>query len=239
MPTCSALMYNDCAVRDASCVTRIKADIRNTQCAIRNARYAFTPLESPVVSGAPRLSRFLTGFTLTEMIVVVLIVSLLLLLAIVNLSGLFRRNNFRAQMQEFVSVMQMAASAAAESDRRYEVIIDLTEQYYILREITSPDISQVLEEEIIAEKYFSENCLVAYVLFDDYLISGEGESYTNEGRAMFRAGHAGWAYGGKIVLLDEDEQPYSVVINRENRIVTLKEGDVELAVPRAKHEVLF
>jgi hypothetical protein len=47
--------------------------------------------------------------------------------------------------------MQMAVSAAAESDRRYEVIIDLTEQSYLLRQITSPDLSEVLDEEIIAE----------------------------------------------------------------------------------------
>ncbi|GAI06814.1 unnamed protein product, partial [marine sediment metagenome] len=37
----------------------------------------------------------------------------------------------------------------------------------------------------------------------------------------------------------EDEQPYSVVVNRINRIVTLKEGDVELLMPKRKDEVPF
>ena len=121
--------------------------------------------------------------------------------------------------------MQMAASTAAESDRRYEVIVDLTEQSYLLRQITTPDLSEVLEEEIIVENDFGDNCQVAYVEFDD------GE-YTNEGRAKFRAGHSGWQYGGKIVLLDTDEQAYSVVVNRLNRIITLKEGDVGFLVPK-------
>jgi len=53
------------------------------------------------------------GFTLTELIVVILIISLFLLLAMVNLFGLLGKSTFRAQVQEFVSTMQMAASAAA------------------------------------------------------------------------------------------------------------------------------
>ncbi|MHC4455898.1 MAG: pilus assembly FimT family protein [Planctomycetota bacterium] len=172
------------------------------------------------------------GFTLTELMVVLLIVSLFVLLASINLFGLLRKNTFRAQAQQLVSTMQMAANAAAESDRRYEVIIDLTEQKYMLREITSPDLTQVLEEEIIVEDEFSENCWVAYVIFDD------GE-YTNEGRAKFRAGHSGWQYGGKIVLLDEDGQPYSIVVNRLSGIIVLKDDDVEILLPRPRDEVPF
>jgi len=172
------------------------------------------------------------GLTLTELIVVIVIISLFVLLAQVNLFGSLRKNTFRAQVQDLVSTIQMAAVAAAESNRRYELIIDPTQQNYILREITSPDLSQVLEEEIIVENYFSDNCRVVYIEFDD------GEA-VNNGWAKFRAGHSGWQYGGKIVLVDEKEQPYSVVINRINRIVSLKEGDVKLLEPKAQEEVPF
>ncbi len=175
-----------------------------------------------------------SAFTLTELIVVILIMSLFLLLAMVNLFGLLGKSTFRAQVQEFVLTMQMAASAAAESDRRYEVIIDLTEQNYVLREITSSELSQVLEEEIIVKNDFSDNCRVDYVLFDD----GD-ETDPEHMMAKFRAGHSGWQYGGKIVLLDESEQLYSVVVNRMNRIITLKKGDVEILMPKAKNEVPF
>ena len=174
------------------------------------------------------------GFTLTELIVVLLIISLSLLLAQTNLFGLLRSNTFRAQVQEFVSTMQMAASAAAESDRRYEVIIDLMEQSYMLRQITTPELSEVLEEEIIVENNFGDNCRVAYVLFDD--LTGTDEEHQI---VKFRAGHSGWQYGGKIVLFDEKEQPYSVVVNRLNRMITLREGDVGLLEPKTKDEVPF
>jgi prepilin-type N-terminal cleavage/methylation domain-containing protein len=172
------------------------------------------------------------GFTLTELMVVLVVIALFAFLVQIHLFGMLRKGAFKAQVQEFVSTMQMAASAAGESDRRYEVIIDIPAQEYILREITNPDLSQVFEEEIIVADTFSENCRVAYVMFDD------GES-TSEDRAKFRAGHSGWQYGGKIVLLDENEQPYTVVVNRLNRMVTLEPGDVELLGPKSKDEVLF
>jgi hypothetical protein len=105
----------------------------------------------------------------------------------------------------------------------------------MLRRITSPQLpSDVLEEEIVAQKDFGENCRIVYVLFDD-LVSTDEEHQ----KAFFRAGHAGWQAGGKIVLLDGDEQPYSVVVNRMSRIVTLRKGDVELLMPKRQDEVPF
>ncbi len=175
-----------------------------------------------------------SGFTLTELIVVILIMSLFVLLVMMNFFGLVRKNTFKVQANEFVTTMQMAASAAAESDRRYEVIIDLTEQSYTLRQITNPDLSQIFEEEIIVTNTFGYNCQVVYVLFDDLMETDEDHQI-----AKFRAGHNGWQYGGKVVLLDEKEQPYTVIVNRMNRVVRLTEGDVELLMPKAKDEVFF
>jgi prepilin-type N-terminal cleavage/methylation domain-containing protein len=175
------------------------------------------------------------GFTFTELVVVVLIVSLFVLLAVTNFWGLLRRSTFRAQANELVSTMQMAASAAAESNRRYEVIIDIAEQCYTLRQITSPRLpSDVLEEEIIVKNDFSDNCRIIYVLFDDLVTTDEYHQ-----KAFFRIGRAGWQAGGKIVLYDENEQPYSVVVNRMNRIVSLQEGDVELVMPKQPDELPF
>ncbi|MEA3227325.1 MAG: prepilin-type N-terminal cleavage/methylation domain-containing protein [Planctomycetota bacterium] len=202
--TCTALMHSDG-------VMRTNCDLLNTQYAIRNTR---------------------RGFSMIELLVVLVIVSLFVRLAQLSLFGLLEKHTFRAQIQEFVSTMQMAASAAAESDRRYEVIIDIEEQSYLLREITNPDLSEVLEEEIIVHADLGENCRVVYVEFDD-------AEYTNEGRAKFRAGRSGWAYGGKIVMVDRNEQPYSLVINRLNRIVGLEEGDVLLLEPKAKDDIPF
>jgi prepilin-type N-terminal cleavage/methylation domain-containing protein len=170
------------------------------------------------------------AFTLIELIVVLSLLGLLIAVVQTSLFGALRRSSFRSQVQQFVSAMQMAASAAAESSRRYEVSIDISEQMYRLREITTSDLDDVRDEEIIMQGHFGRNCRVVSVEFDDH-------DYTNEGLAHFRVGHAGWHYGGKILLLDEDEQPHAVVVSRVTPIVTLVDGDPALMAPKSKDEV--
>ena len=215
MLTCPASMPTD---RDVGASTNVLI-----------CRHWATAAHSTVCSSNSDRTR---AATLTELIIVLVIISLFVPLALMNFCELLGRRTFEAQVHDFVSTMQKAATAAAQSDRRYEVIVDLTEQSYLLREITVPDLWQVLEEEIIVNKAFGDNCYAVYVEFDD-------RDYTNEGRARFRAGHSGWQYGGKIVLRDEYERDYSVVVNRLSGVVTLERGDVELLEPRAEVDVVF
>ncbi len=172
------------------------------------------------------------AFTLVELIIVLTFLGLLVMLAQTNLFGVLRRQSFRSQVQDFISTMQMAATSAAQSGRRYEVILDPTEQGYLLREITSGNLSEVREEEIITQGRFGSNCRLAYVEFDD-------GDYTNDERSKFRIGRAGWTYGGKVVFLDESEQAYAVVISRLNPVIQLVVGDPPLMTPKSQDEVPF
>ncbi len=172
---------------------------------------------------------------MAELLVVVAIISLFVALAQIHLFGLLRKNTFRAQTQELVSTLQMAASAAAETGKRYEIIIDITEQSYGLKHITGSEIyvddPDETPGEIIVHNYLTDNCRLVYVWFDDGI--------DTNAKAWFRVGPSGWQNGGKIVLLDEKEQPYSIVVNRINRIVVLEEGDLELLEPKPKNELPF
>jgi prepilin-type N-terminal cleavage/methylation domain-containing protein len=175
------------------------------------------------------------GFTMAEFLVVIAIVSLFVLMAQIHLFGLLRKSTFRAQTQELVSTMQMAASAAAETGRRYEIIIDITEQSYVLKEIAGSEIyvdrPDETPGEIIVQNNLTENCRLVYVWFDDGIDTNT--------RAWFRIGPSGWQNGGKIVLLDEKDQPYTIVVNRISRIVTLEDGDLELLEPKPKNDLPF
>jgi len=177
-------------------------------------------------------ARLRCGFTLPEIVVVVVLVGLLLLMPSLNLLQMVGSKRFKARVGDLVAAFEMAGAAAAESNRRYEIIIDIPEQTYLLREITTPDLSEVLEEEIIREGDFGDNCWVSCVEFDD-------GDFTNDSRAKFRVGHGGWQYGGKVVLLDENERPYSIVVNRVNRVVSLIDGDAILLMPKTEEEVAF
>jgi Tfp pilus assembly protein FimT len=160
------------------------------------------------------------GFVLAEIVMVIFIIGLFVAMAMVNITTVLGRNTFKSQANGLVSVLQMAAAKAAESSRRYEVIIDFPTQSYMLREITTGDLGvEPLQEEIIREHAFSKDVQVKYVQFDDWMTTAEGQ-------AKFRAGHAGWQYGGKIVLVDENGSDYTIMVNRLSKTVELLEGDV-------------
>jgi len=174
----------------------------------------------------------LRAFTLAESMVVIVVVSLLLAVAATNLKGVIIRNSFKSKVQGLVSAIEAASTAASQSSKRYEIIIDIPQQNYMLREISSSDLAEVLEEEIIAQEEFGSSCMVSYVLFDD------GE-FTNEDRAKFRASRMGWQNGGIIVLLDEEQQPWSIVIDRLSHIVNVQPGETQIIWPRSKDELPF
>ena len=175
------------------------------------------------------------ALTLVELLVVLSFISLLVIIAQVNLFDVLRRNTFKAQVQDFVSLMRMAVARAVESGHRYEMIINLADQTYLLRELTGSDLAApVQEEQIITQGEFRGNCRIAYVEFDDGTYAN-----SNEEKTKFRAGHGGWQYGGKVVFLDGSEHPYAVVVNRVTPIVQLIEGDPPLMRPKAKEEVPF
>ena len=201
-----------------------------------DARYRI--LDSRKTKDEHRASRFENrerGFTLAELLVVLAVVSLFVLMVQIHLFGLLRKNTFRAQTQELVSTMQMAASAAAETGRRYEVVIDITEQGYELKQLTGSEIyvdrPDETPGEIIVQNNLTENCRLTYVWFDDGIDTNT--------KAWFRVGPSGWQNGGKIVLLDEKDQSYTIVVNRINRIVTLEQGELELLEPKSKDDLPF
>jgi hypothetical protein len=171
---------------------------------------------------------------MVETVVVLVILSLSLMIAQAALLPLFTVHTFKGQAQTFISTLQRAANAAARSDNRYEVIIDLIEQKYTLRHIQTVDLENVLDEEIIETRNFGKNCRADYVIFDDLAQTDEEHQI-----AKFRAGRAGWQYGGKIVLFDSGGKPYSVIISRIGRIIELKDGDVEIALPQYDSEMSF
>ena len=185
---------------------------------------------NPVIRPASR--PWYPGFTLAEAMVVIVVVSLLVALAATNLKGVLIKNTFKSQVSGLVSALESASTSAAQSGKRYEVIIDIPQQSWLLREITSPDLSEVLDEEIVAQEDFGGNCSISYVLFDD-------GQFTNQERAKFRTSRAGWQFGGIIVLLDSEQQPWSLVIDRMSNIVRIEQGEAQIIWPRSADEVPF
>ena len=176
------------------------------------------------------------ALVLIELIIVIAIMLMMVGLTTFSLSAVSTRSKFEKGAYTFINVLKMAQNAAAESDRRYAVILDFDEQTYTLRQFASLDLETIPPEEaIITTGNFTDQCYLDYVLFDDFEDTMDEEAY----EARFYAGHSGWQYGGKIVLLDANGNPYSVIVNRLSRVITLQPGDVEILAPQYQEDVPF
>jgi Tfp pilus assembly protein FimT len=176
----------------------------------------------------------MAGAVLAEVVMVLFIIALFTTIAMMNLTGALSRDSFKGRAYDLINLFKMASTGAAETGRRYEIVVDFVQNTYLLREITTGlvAVEDIQQEEIIQTGQFSDRFQLSYVMFDD-------GAWTNNSPALFRVGKSGWQYGGKIVVTDEDGKEYSIVINRLSRMVGLVEGDTELLVPRTADEMGF
>jgi Tfp pilus assembly protein PilE len=178
------------------------------------------------------------GLVLIELIVVLVIVALLTGIAMISFGAIWGNTRFKSRADDLVNTFQMAYEAALQTDRRYAVILDRLANTYTLRQFETLDFSTMTEEEsLIMTGTFDDHFQFDYVLYDDLQDTREsGEGFTE---ARFYAGHAGWQYGGKVVLRDRDGRPWSIVIHRIGKPVELMEGDVGFLLPQTKENVPF
>jgi Tfp pilus assembly protein FimT len=178
------------------------------------------------------------AFVLVEVLLVVALVGLMTGVAMLSFSGLWGNLRFKKQAEQLVRTFQLAQNAAAETDRHYAVVLDFTEQAYILRQFLTTDLLTMPDEEAIIDKvYLSEAMTIEYVVYDDLEDTRQkGDSVTE---ARFLAGKSGWQYGGKVVLLDENGQSWSILIHRFAKPVELVKGDADFYLPQYPEQVPF
>jgi len=178
------------------------------------------------------------GLVLLELLVVMTIIGLMTAIAVPSLANVFGRRQFEKEAYDIIDVMKKAQHASAETDRRYAVIFDFIENSYVLREYATLDLESIpFDKAVLSQGYFSRNCRLDYVLFDDFMDTREEGDSISEAR--FYAGRAGWQNGGKIVLVDVDGNPYSIVVNRLCGKITLQPGDVDILVPLKRNDLRF
>ena len=171
------------------------------------------------------------GFSLMEMIIVLGVLSLLTVVVMVNFGGKFGKSSFKLEAIEIVNTLEMAQNGAAQSNRRYAVEFDFTEQTYTLQEIRTIeelfDMSLDSDERTLSTTKLTDRCRIEYITFDDKDDTrDEGDIEDQlELKSHFVAGRSGWQFGGMIVLTDIDGNPYSIIINRMSRSIMLVEGD--------------
>jgi type II secretory pathway pseudopilin PulG len=180
------------------------------------------------------------GLVLVELLVVLALIGFMTSIAMLSYSAVWGNMYFKRSAEKLIEVMQSAVIAAQQSDRRYEVILSFKEQYWLLREMMPADADVYDQEQaIIKSGYFDDRFFLEYVLFDDLLDTRnppDGQVTTD---ISLIAGRAGWQYGGKVVLRDEDGNFWSILFYRIGKPVELVPGDVDILLPLDAKDMRF
>lgn len=181
------------------------------------------------------------ALVLTEMIIAIIFIALMAGLVTMNFPGIVSRKQFEREARELIRILKMAQDASAESDKKYAVNLNFEEQTYTLKEYTIADWETYLDEDpILFQGFFSDKCYLEYVIFDDYTDTREPAEGTIAISVSFYAAKTGFQDGGNIVLLDSDGNPYSIIVNRLSRVITLLPGeDYEIPIPKETYELPF
>jgi type II secretory pathway pseudopilin PulG len=174
-----------------------------------------------------------SAFVLVEMLLVLGIIAFLTSIAMLSFSAVSGKSYFQRKAQNLVNAFQSAWNTAQQSDRRYAIVLSFTEKTWVLRQFAQLDFEGIPEDQaIIKTGTFDDRFQLDYVLYDD----GDDTRTPREGErvtaATFFAGHGGWQFGGKIVLWDEDGNPWSIVVYRIGKPVELLPGDVAVLIPQ-------
>lgn len=182
------------------------------------------------------------ALVLTELIIVIFIIAMIASIAMMNFPGMITRYQFERQANEFVDIVRKTITASAESGQRYAIMLNFDEQTYVLKEITKPYfvyIEDEFETPTMHAGQFTEQCWLDHVVFDDGYDTrdpGEGEQ---KFRANFFTSRSGLDFGGHIVLLDYDGNPYTIILNRLSRTVELLPGEYDIEKPIDKRDLPF
>ncbi|MBN2514309.1 MAG: hypothetical protein JXB18_15325 [Sedimentisphaerales bacterium] len=181
-----------------------------------------------------------SGLVLVELLLVLVIIAMITSIAVISFSALSDKSYFRKRASTLVQAFQSAYSAAQQSDRRYAVVLSFSDGVWVLRQFNRLDFEGIPEEEaIIKTGTFNDRFYLDYVYYDDQddtRFPKDGQMVTE---ARFYAGHGGWQHGGKVVLRDEDGNPWSILIYRAGKPVELVEGDVAMFLPLEPAQMPF
>ena len=180
------------------------------------------------------------GLVLIELLLVLGIIAFLTSIAMLSFSAVSGNMYFKRKTEKLVELLQTAVNTAQQSDRRYVVTLDFKEQSWMLQELMPAD-AEVYDQDdaTIKSGFFDPRFQLDYVLYDD----GLDTRYPREGEVTTKtfliAGHGGWQNGGKIVLRDEDDNPWSILFYRIGKPVELVPGDVDILLIQDPRDMRF
>jgi len=154
------------------------------------------------------------GYTLLELILVILIISIVLGLSIPKLGGLIRNDELRASALRLMGLIKETRNKAMLEQRYYRLYFELNTPL-----VWSEKLETVREQEH-KKKSISRNVIVKGIWS-----STKGKQ--SEGEAWITFSPMGYCEGAFIYLSDEKSRPFTIQINPFGTHIDLLEGEIE------------
>jgi len=146
------------------------------------------------------------GFTLFELIIVMLLLGLILLLTFPNFRELVAPRDIKRATLSFVGTMRYAQSQAATTKNKHRLIMDVKENAFW--------VTVEGEEGKFVRDSSSQgraNYLPAGIIFQDVYHPERGK--IREGQAYMEFSPTGWAEEGTIHLKKSEQEVYTIFLN--------------------------
>jgi type II secretion system protein H len=164
-------------------------------------------------------SKHLTGFTLIELVVVLVILGVTAAVAFPMVEGIFPNGYLRSSARRLVGMIRYAQSQAALSGKESLLYYDLDKgEYWIVREGKEDFEGEGADEA--GKRYLLEG-----VRFHSIITAGRGK--ISEGVASSRFSPRGWVEETTIYLQNEKGEKLSILIKGPVGRVRILEGDEE------------
>lgn len=143
----------------------------------------------------PTRSHGLAGFTLIEMIVVMLIFTLMVSLVAMDVVGVFRRGQLDEDVARFSRTLTLAAEQAIFNRKNYLVVIEVMDGYYTVYEDLGD--GQFDEFDPLLDRESLDWCYLETIEYED-------GSQQYSGEVILRATPAGWEHSVLFSLIDDE-----------------------------------
>ena len=166
------------------------------------------------------------GFTLIELIAVIMIIGLIFTLVVLNIGSLIPGEKIRAEAQSIGQLLQLARSEAAGKGVNYGIVYDLDKHTYWLltpvnkdQNLSSTRTHEEGQQEKRRQSFFAE--LPAHIKFKDVQLGAGRDATLRRGQVRIEISPLGTASGHVVHLIDDrTEQEYSVELNALTALVT-------------------
>ncbi len=178
------------------------------------------------ISAARTLNK--PGYTLIELVVVILLIGILTLAVMPRVSELLYPGDLKKAARELTGAILVARTHAVTEGKTYYLFIDLSNQYYWMLDFPGSEVSEgdsIKKTEVILDKAVKKKVLPGEIRFLSVKV-GSGESRSH-GIQVIRCFPLGISDPAVIHIGVDQKDCYTLILSAFTGEVEIKDGYVE------------